>query len=231
MKDRSVADRAVHIILSDVDNQIGLYSDDEYVKFESKFLSIMPGNYEGQIIIGYDIHPLKDVIIDQSTTHVEIEIKNDAGDGQLIVAKNGSSLNQMNGDNGENTASKEVLVKYELNRKSALAKKMASCERENMTLLTEATYCTIQLNTASFEYFREDVIERINNCTYYKMLRHDPVRDLNGCITGEIIGVGSSTAGKLFTINIYQTQSSVMINGSKFQKFVDDLVILSDSYL
>ena len=212
VKDRCVTDREVHIILADVDNQIGLYSDDKYVKYESKFVSMMPGNYEGQIIIGDNIHPLNDVIIDQNSTVVEIEIKSGNGDGQLIVAaKNGSSsLTQMNA-----TTSKEVLVKYELNRKSALAKKMAACEREEMTLVFAKTYCTIQLSTASFEYFREDVIERINNCTHYKILRHDPVKDLNGCITGEIIGVGTNTSDKLFVVNLYQTQSSVMINGSK----------------
>ena len=86
----------------------------------------------------------------------------------------------------------------------------------------QAACCVVQLNTAAFEYFREDLIERINNC--YGVLRHDQVRDVTGCITGEIIRVGSinEITAKSFTVNIYQTTSRVMINGSKFQNFVDN---------
>ena len=47
---------------------------------------------------------------------------------------------------------------------------------------------------------------------------HHPVKDLTGSITGEIIAVGTSCqpSAYLFTMNIYSTTTSVVINGSEF---------------
>ena len=67
------------------------------------------------------------------TTHVEVKIKNDADDSQLIISKKEPSQTHLNGHKeNNNNASKEVLVNYELNKKSALAKKMGRLAREKI---------------------------------------------------------------------------------------------------
>ena len=225
VKDGSVAERTVHLILSDVDDQIELMNITN-IKYKSEIVSLMHGKYSGHLVMGNDIHPVKDVTISQDTTLVDIELKNNVDEAlSLVVAKNEHSQHQSNGGMRDISASTNngVLVEYDLNKRAALAKKMASCEREDFEVELKTLSCLVQLNTASFEYFREDIIAFVNNCAKYRVIRHDPVKDKSGCLTAEIVAVGSSysTTDKLFTINIYQTTSRVMVNGSKFQLFVE----------
>ena len=103
-KDRIVTGRSVSIILSDADSHIELLSDDDNPdRYESEFVSILPGKYTGQIIFGNDIHPVDDVSINLDTTHVEVKIKNDADDCQLIISKKEPSQTHLNGHKENNT--------------------------------------------------------------------------------------------------------------------------------
>ena len=229
VKDRCLQDRLVHVVLSDFDSQIKLYSEEASGKYESDVVAILPGKYAGQIIMGTEMHTIKDICVNQNNAHVVIEVQNNGGcDRELILAKDGPNQMQIKlAEEGKTT--NEVRVNYELNKKVALTKKMSACEKEDYEVELQTTCCNVQLNTASFEYFKEDVIEYINSSNQYRMLRHDPVKDINGCVTGEIMGVGSKSQHtvKLFTINIYQTTSRAMINGSKYQIFVEnDLPLL-----
>ena len=222
--DNNVAERIVHIILSDVDNQIELYSNADSNKYESEEVSLTPGNYSGQLVMGNNIYPIKTINITENTTHIDVELSNNYdchSQAGIMVAVD--KPNQLQIDTDRNSATDGVLVNYELNKRAALAKKMAACERDDYEVELKTLSCLLQLNTASFEYFRKDIIEFVNNSSKYRVIRHDPVKDRTGCITAEIIAVGSCppSSNKLFTINIFQTTSQVMINGAKFQLFVE----------
>ena len=203
MTETTVTD-CVHIILSDVDSQIEL-KNVSYERYESDLISIVPGRYYGQILVKDEIKPLKAINISSSTIYVEIEVENEGGLGQLVVAnhnqilneKQGSTANaskelvkfepsqlQLKGTAASDIASKGVQVNYELNKKLALSKKMVSCGKEDIVVKHKVTACRIELNTGSFEYFREDIIERMKNSPCYKLGRFDEVKDLSGNVTG-----------------------------------------------
>ena len=73
-KDRLVEGNIVHIILSDVDNNIELVSETNPNRYESGIIPIFPGKYAAQIIIGNNNYPSKLISIDQYTTFADVTI-------------------------------------------------------------------------------------------------------------------------------------------------------------
>ena len=89
--ERSLNGQSVHIILSDVDSQIKLIRNASSEKYESEVVSILPGKYYGQIVLGHgEIHPLRDIDITKNTKYAEIKVEK-AQYGQLVVADSESS--------------------------------------------------------------------------------------------------------------------------------------------
>ena len=227
-KDRNYVGNTVHIVLSDAENQIELISEGNPNRFESEIVSICPGTYSGQAVLGIDILPLDLINISDDTVYADIKIRNDDDNGQLTLVSEAVHNQPLI---SERNTTNDVTVNYDLNKKNALAKKMAACNKEDFKVEIHASSCIVQLSAASFEYFRNDVIEHIKRCSHYRIYRHDSVRDLSGCLTSEIIGVGSvgQQLSNFFTMNIYQTTCKVMVNGPKFSKFVgNDLPSLTE---
>ena len=74
-KDRAANAGSVNVLLSDVDSQISLFSNDDNSEvYNSEPTVLLPGSYSGQLVIGDELHSLKGLCIDEDTSHVQVEI-------------------------------------------------------------------------------------------------------------------------------------------------------------
>ena len=119
---------------------------------------------------------------------------------------------------------KIIQMGYKLNKKEALKKKLAACDRSEFVIEMHASCCVIVLSTAAFEMFRCDVIRYLKDCKKYMILEPENLADSEMSVTQDTIKVHSPVLEMkhLFTINLYRTTGKVMINGSDYKKFVEE---------
>ena len=126
-------------------------------------------------------------------------------------------------------------VKYKLNMKAALAKKLASCSKIPYEIENQATCSVVTFNTATFELFMKEVVKYIEENPFYAS-QGSTLKDLN-VIPQDIVRVRKKQdvdmafekLPHLFTINIYRTKCSIMVNGDAFKQFIDyDLPVVID---
>ena len=82
----------------------------------------------------------------------------------------------------------------------------------------------IYCNTTAFEKIRRQIVRSIQDNTN---LEHVENEDQKGQVYSEILSVkDKNSRGQwvMFTINIYRTQSSLLINGPKTQKFIHEIL-------
>ena len=114
--------------------------------------------------------------------------------------------------------------KYTLNKKLALCKKRAACDRNPFQVKANKSSTTITMNTVVFEHFRSH-IENYLRSRKYKVLPY-PVPDRVGNITKDIVRVMNNET-HMYTINVYRTSSRIMINGPRYMDFVrNDIPII-----
>ena len=131
---------------------------------------------------------------------------------------------------------KVTKTKYRLNTVSAMAKKLAACDR-NMTLEEKKGNFYVQLSTAGFEAFRTVIMDEFRlprDGKKSRQIEHNPAVDDAGLVVHDVFRVknwsvmgpkisqgrvGSCAA----TINLYRTTSSAMINGADGEVVTDAL--------
>lgn len=205
---------------------------------ESDLIGILPVKYSEQIVCGKEILPIEEIAV-KAENQVEVQITHQlsiAGN-QLDIENERQKINteKLSTIGAQNILKKQrletvceptniVKVDYRLDKKKALGKKLAACEREDYKLIHKSGCIVIELNTAAFEYFRSDLIHYLENSANYNQMGETPVKDQEGNTTTEIVRVVSraDTSANLFTINIHFTTSKVMINGPMYSVFVDN---------
>ena len=108
---------------------------------------------------------------------------------------------------------------YFLDKRLALCKKRAACTREPLKVKMNKTSATLTMNTIVFEYFRR-YIEFYLACKKYET-KGRIFRDKEGLVTRNILQVRKNET-HLYTINLYTTNSTVMVNGQSYTMFLQD---------
>ena len=110
----------------------------------------------------------------------------------------------------------------------ALTKKIRSCRQETLAVkLEEGNNLRIHCSTTAFETVRKVIGSQIENSSTLEYLSNE---DLKGNIYSEVVKVKekSNTTRRnkrdLFTVNIYRTTSSLLINGPQVQKFIQEIL-------
>ena len=121
-------------------------------------------------------------------------------------------------------------VGYTLNMKTALAKKIESCDRRSYEFKMNNGNYVGKLSTAAFELFRGDIFRYLKESKEY-IFRTTETKDRAGKTTQDTIRVRVNPDDKefdfeklpaLYTINLYRTTDKVMVNGPCMKKFIDD---------
>ena len=123
---------------------------------------------------------------------------------------------------------------YILNRQKAIEAKLHNCQDTHIKWVMKAgKNIVINLSTAAFELFRHSLSqllkEKAANLSLYITSKFNS--DQSGAIvdsTHKAYNLRSDgTLGKIhkFTVNLYRTQSSVLVNGTKVDMFVDHFLL------
>lgn len=122
---------------------------------------------------------------------------------------------------------------YTLNRQRALDKKLVNCLNDHLSyVMKSGRNLVLNFSTAAFEYFRMNLKELLQKGAADAGLYVDTLEnaDLSGAIVESCYKVrnlkkdGTPGAQNRFTINLYRTQSSVLVNGPKVDIFVDNFL-------
>ena len=129
---------------------------------------------------------------------------------------------------------------FNINLKKALAKKLSACDRVAKFELKHGNYC-MQLSTAGFEAFSKVIFSHVHT-TRSKSRHVEYIQDIDGHnkVLTDTMKIHSwmalakplskSRKGQCsITVNLYRTQSSVMVNGRDAGAIVNELQKLFDA--
>ena len=116
-------------------------------------------------------------------------------------------------------------TRYRINEKIAIDKKIKACNNEPIQIKIEKVndlrvYCC----AIAFEGVRR-ILEKILETNY--TINQTETKDKTGKIVIEVIKVAQKESRRneaIFTINIFRTKSSFLINGPQVQKFLLELL-------
>ena len=114
---------------------------------------------------------------------------------------------------------------FTLNEKAAMQKKIKSRKDRSLVVKMEkGNNLRIYCSTTAFEKIRRQIVRSIQENTN---LEHIENEDQKGQVYGEILRVkDKNSRGQrlIFTINIYRTKNSFLINGPQLQKFIQEIL-------
>ena len=112
-----------------------------------------------------------------------------------------------------------------LTEKAVIQKKIKSCKDGSLVVKMEkGNNLRICCSTTAFEKIRRQIVRSIQENTN---LEHIENEDQKGQVYGEILRVkDKNSRGQrlIFTINIYRTKNSFLINGPQLQKFIQEIL-------
>ena len=117
-----------------------------------------------------------------------------------------------------------ITMNYTLNEERCVSKKLSACRRENYTIERKEKCANVVFNAASYEMFRRAAVRYYNNNQDYEIVGK-PLKDKASNIAAEVVQIHFRqirNTPKAYTLNLYNTKSSVMVNGQHFEVFVDD---------
>ena len=118
-------------------------------------------------------------------------------------------------------------INYKLNETKALNKKSKACDREPIKTKQNQSSTTIRMNTAAFEIFCTTMFNRLLSTYVVKDIKEHDITNIT--VVHDILQVYTQNNTFLFTINIYRTSSTIMINGPYYLRFTkEDLPILEE---
>ena len=116
-------------------------------------------------------------------------------------------------------------ARFSMNEEAAVRKKIKTCNEEPLVLkLEKGNNLRIFCSTTAFEGVKqiiENTVSKINKTEY---IRNE---DQEGKIYSESIRVREKEPRRnqvIYIVNVYQTKSSLLINGSQMQKFISNYV-------
>ncbi len=220
-------------VSSNVTVHRGTYSDahlliknDILVPLQTFHVQMLPGLIT-EII---ELFPQNELIVvsqDTITVDTTADASTDPPNDTSAVARINNDLPAVEGN--EIPVPKEQIVtkplttaNYKLNEQKAMNNKLLACDRVPFTLKQNNNSITITLNTATYEYFFQVLIEYLNNPNNNYRIENSPEGDITGqVITQDRLRVFTNSS-HMFTANMYRTKSRVMVNGPHYLKFMNE---------
>jgi len=123
---------------------------------------------------------------------------------------------------------------YNLNKQQALQKKIKNCNSNHMTItMKQGNNLVIELSTAAYEVFRTELKEILRTNTFLNsnyVVNYEPRYDEQELIVEETYKVhkkkndGNTGRNSKFVVNSYRTNSSVLVNGSEIETFIQHIL-------
>ena len=116
------------------------------------------------------------------------------------------------------------ITNYVLNKEKCLNKKLKACDRANYSTEMNNFSANVLFNTASYEVFRRALAHFYSNSSDYE-IRGKPLVDQASNIAQEVIRVhdrNKRNKPHVYTLNMYNTKSSLMVNGPHHLHFIDN---------
>ena len=119
-------------------------------------------------------------------------------------------------------------ARFNMNGKAALKKKIKTCNEEALVLkLEKGNNLRIFCSATAFEGVTKITENTVSKRNKVEHLRNE---DQKGRIYSESIRVKEKESRRnqvIYTVNIYRTKSSLLINGPKTQKFISEFIPIS----
>ena len=139
-------------------------------------------------------------------------------------------LAKQNNDQGENTDQGTETKPYILNKMKSLIKKLDSCTKEDVNYeLKAGNNLVLHFSTAAYELAKQIIESKAKILKKQYDVVIEPSKDRLGARVGIRLKVGKKQTDCyqkqyfFYTINCYDTQSSMLINGNKFEMFETDI--------
>ena len=123
----------------------------------------------------------------------------------------------------EETVTNTISVNYVLNKEKALSKKMQHATKANYSITRKTFSASVEFNAASFELFRKILGNYYESSSQYQISATE-VKDRASNVTADVVRIHDHTKRNnplAYTINIYRTKSSIMVNGPHHIRFLD----------
>ena len=156
---------------------------------------------------------------------IENSVSDDEEDCDLVFHDVAERFNESNNHSVESSV---ILVEnnYTLDQAEALRKKMISCDDPLFKIQEHQQCVVINLNTAAFQMFKSSLETYLNNHNSTYIVAASPHIDQSDNVTQDTYRVSDrADKSSLFTINLYRTKSSAMINGPKHYAFYQNVLI------
>ena len=111
-----------------------------------------------------------------------------------------------------------------MNDKTAVNKKIKSCSEHLTVKMERGNNLRITCSTTTFEGIKTIIVNKIQHS---KNLIYIQNKDQQERVLSDIIKVteeGIKGNRAIFTVNMYRTKSSFLINGSQVQKFINEIL-------
>ena len=130
---------------------------------------------------------------------------------------------------------------YNLNKQQALQKKIENCISSHMTIIMkQGNNMVIEQSTAAYEVFRTELKEILRPNTLLNSnyaVNYEPKYDEQEFIVEETYKVyikkndGNTGRNSICVINSYRTNSSVLVNGSEIETFIQHILPHIDEFI
>ena len=107
------------------------------------------------------------------------------------------------------------VINYDLNEDTAIKKKSGACDRPPIHLVDKNGNYVIELSTVTYEMARVKILNDHDVKRSGYSCQYDKYTDLKNRVVQDTLKVEDMKGRRkrTYTINMYQTQSSIMING------------------
>ena len=220
--------KTVSLIVSDMNEKIGLKYSPIMNLYQSDKVEIQPGKYSSQLIYNSNILPVKEFQVSLQTVSIVLQTQEVILSTDLIQQ---SAPQACGSANNNNLISPDPHLKnYILNKNAALQKKKKACDNPNYSVKNNQNSVVITLNTASFELFKISLLKYLDKKqaqNEYSFISTSQ-KEQAGSIVGDIIKVLDDTSSHMYTVNLYRTKCNALINGPKYRHFATvDLPVLT----
>ena len=116
-----------------------------------------------------------------------------------------------------------VVAKYTLNEGKCVSKKLRACKRDDFEIEWKTLCANVIFNTASYEIFRRAAVSYYRTSPDY-VIEGNPLLDQASNVAQETVRVHNKQKRNnplVYTLNLYHTKSSLMVNGPHYVRFTN----------
>ena len=139
-------------------------------------------------------------------------------------------LSTQNMASNENSEQDAEIKQYSVNKLKSLLKKLDSCTKTDLDYeLKPGNNLVLQFSTVAYELAKQTIVQKTDSMKTQYEVQIEPSKDRQGARVGTRYKIGKKRKDSyqkqymLYTVNCYDTQSSMLINGRNLDIFETDL--------